>query len=123
MTGDQLRNLDTEAFIEYAGVIHNSIVYAERFPLPPDVVDAMGECRREAFRRGIDLHPYMQKAQAQHVGRKALERQLRTIERRLETAQRARSNTRASATTKAARMGQLAQSRDAVVSALNLLTD
>ena len=123
MTGDQLRNLDTEAFIEYAGMIHNSIVYAERFPIPHDVIDAMGECHREAFRRGIDLHPYMQKAQAQHVGRKALERQLRTIERRLETAQRARSNTRASATTKAARMGQLAQSRDAVVSALNLLTD
>ena len=62
MTDMQLSRLDTEAFIEYAGVIHNSIVFADHFPLPPDVVDAMGECRREAFRRGIDLHPYMQKA-------------------------------------------------------------
>ena len=123
MTDMQLSRLDTEAFIEYAGMIHNSIVYADHFPLPAAVVDAMGECRREAFRRGIDLHPYMQQAQAQHIGRKALERQLRTIERRLETAQRARSNTRASATTKATRMGQLAQTRDAVVTALNLLAD
>ena len=31
MTGDQLRNLDTGAFIEYAGMIHNSIVDADRF--------------------------------------------------------------------------------------------
>ena len=46
MTGDQLSRLDTEAFIEYAGMIHNSIVYADHFPLPPDVVDAMGECHR-----------------------------------------------------------------------------
>ena len=123
MTGDQLRNLDTEAFIEYAGMIHNSIVYAERFPVAEDLIDEMGACRREAYRRGIDLHPHMRKAQAQHAGRKALEKQLHAVERRLEIAQYARSNTRASATTKAARMGQLAQTRDAVVTALNLLAD
>lgn len=92
---------------------HGDYVRKSRGRVRRDLLDEIASLRREGYRRGIDMNRIPPAPRAAAV----IQRELRRIERSM-ARQHRRAYTRAQATTREARLGQLARSRDALLDEL-----
>lgn len=92
---------------------HRDYVTTHRGRVPSDMLDEIAALRREGHRRGMNLETIPPLPRPTHVVR----RELRSVERSMARLHRLAA-TRAQATTREARLGQLARSRDALLDEL-----
>lgn len=106
---------DEQLIIRWQRVLreHGEYVRGNRGRVPHTMLDEIRRLRREGYSRGIDMEAIPPAPRERAV----IERELGDIERRMERLYRHVAS-RAQATTREARLGQLAMRRDALIEEL-----